>query len=210
MPCEIFDTHPVARSPGLPAPSDWKVLPSRRLDPMSELRAWRDSRHIQITGRVVKWLLPTANYVLREGRWCYEYLTPYCFSDDIASGRNIRAFLDNHDGLLEIAQTDDGSLGLVEDDDGLHYTLKIPDTRMTRILCDYITKGLFRGMSPCYRRDYFYGVMWKDEKRYVLKAELHEITFVLTGQPSWRSGTARLNVPIIVKRKRLDALQLVK
>lgn len=183
--------------------------PITRLDDIPGYRAWqvsRNARQVVVNGTVVQWFVPTvAGVAGADGYVGREILMPGCFQSSIANGMNIRALID-HDGFLEVGCTDDGSLRLVEDADGLHYTLTIPETRTGRILQAAIEQGRLRGISFKYRIGDSLGARRINGTSVVWGADLLEISFLLRNEPAYRTGTARVDVPLSVLRERLDAL----
>lgn len=183
--------------------------PITRLDESPGYRAWqvnRNARAAVASGYVVRWFVPTqAGVAGADGYVGREILMPGCFQSSLASGKNIRALID-HDGLLIVGSTDDGSLRLVEDAYGLQYQLTIPETRTGRILEAYIERGRLRGISFKYRIGDSLGAIRSNGTSAVWGGNLIEISFLLRNQPAYRTGTARVDVPLIVLRERLDAL----
>ena len=185
-----------------------------RRDPET-LRSYRafKSRQAQlrerptISGRVVEFLARSAEPVLyeRDLPAMYQSFLHGAFSQSLSSGQNIRALL-IHDDQWEIGHTDDYSLELWEDADGLQYRLALDhETRLGRLLFNCVKGGHFIGMSMGFRPVALSDIFYSGETRVFCNVTLSEVSFILPGwRPIWRTGTARLDVPISVLRRQLE------
>jgi len=75
----------------------------------------------------------------------YERIARGAFTESLASG-DVRA-LYNHDNNLVLGRTKSGTLTLVEDEKGLRFSCKLPDTSYARDLSDLLKRGDIDGCS---------------------------------------------------------------
>lgn len=103
-----------------------------------------------------------------------ESIAPAAFSKTLASGRDVLALLDHKPDAL-LGRTKSGTLSLREDDKGLRFDLKLPDTQHGRDLIALAERGDLGGMS--------FGFIatdekWTGDKRELRAVDLHEISVV--------------------------------
>mgnify|MGYP001558095030 FL=1 len=140
-----------------------------------------------------------------DGRTALETVLPGAFARSLAGAENITALI-NHEESWVVGQTEDYSLKLWEDDVGLQYRVAFDsETRFGRLLYNAISLGHFSGMSLGWRFDPRRDIHYSRDTRVFLNATILEISFLLPKfQPQFRGGTAHLDVPISVLRRRLE------
>lgn len=121
-----------------------------------------------------------------------EVIRPGAFARTLRENRDIRA-LYNHDRAHVLGRTKSGTLDLVEDEVGLKFALRLPDTQVARDLRESIRRGDIDGCS-------FHGYVLADEVelrpglpalRTILDIELVEIT-PATAFPAYASANVVL------------------
>lgn len=183
-----------------------------RHDYMPACRAWqaREAKlreRLTISGSLVKFLTRTERPAksASDDQVMPEMIFPGAFAESLASAENVRAVL-QHEDAWELGQTDDYSLRLWEDDEGLRYRLAFDhENRLGALLYNSVDRGHLDGLSFKFTpaRN---GVIYSSGTRVICKARLLEISFILSPwRAAYRSGTAHLDVPLSVYRRRLDA-----
>lgn len=118
-----------------------------------------------------------------------ERIRPGAFARSLASGRDVRLFV-NHNSDLLLASSRARTLGLREDRVGLLVASDLPDTTLGRDIATLIRRGDVSGMSFGFtvRKD-----AWSPDgkRREVLDAELYEVSIV-TGWPAYPATTAQI------------------
>ncbi|MGY0504283.1 HK97 family phage prohead protease [Luteimonas sp. e5] len=131
-----------------------------------------------------------------------EVIAPGAFAGTLAAGRDILALAD-HDPTRVLARTRSGTLALEERQDGLHFTLTLPNTSAGNDIRALAERGDLGGMSFGFRavRD-----QWQGELRTLHEVELHEVSIV-SAWPAYPDTTVALRSRPN-ERDRLGALRL--
>lgn len=103
-----------------------------------------------------------------------ELIKPGAFAKSLQSGRDILCLRD-HDKSVLLGRTKAKTLELEERSDGLHYSVKLPDTQAGRDLLTLAERGDLGGVS--------FGFIpvdehWDKDLRELREVELHEISIV--------------------------------
>lgn len=72
--------------------------------------------------------------------WFQETIQPGAFAESLANGDDVRGLF-NHDSNLILGRSAAGTLELGEDEKGLWYDIKLPDTQLARDLVESIGRG---------------------------------------------------------------------
>ena len=105
-----------------------------------------------------------------------ETIKPGAFRASIASGCDILALAD-HDAGKVLGRTRSGTLELREDNDGLAFALKLPDTQAGRDLAALAERGDLGGCSFGFTVPKG-GDHWTGDRRELRAVELHEVSIV--------------------------------
>lgn len=103
-----------------------------------------------------------------------EVIRPGAFRQSLESGRDILCLRD-HDASVLLGRTRSSTLELREDDQGLHFSLLVPDTQAGRDLLALAERGDLGGMSFGFRA---VDEDWRDDLRELRQVELHEVSIV--------------------------------
>ena len=103
-----------------------------------------------------------------------ERIRPGAFSKSLASGRDILALLDHRADAL-LGRTKSGTLKLYEDDKGLAFELRLPDTQAGRDLVALAERGDVGGMSFGFIAE---DEAWTGDSRELRQVDLREISVV--------------------------------
>jgi HK97 family phage prohead protease len=103
-----------------------------------------------------------------------EVIRAGAFRQSLASGRDILCLRD-HDPAVLLGRTKSGTLELREDDNGLSFSLQVPDTQAGHDLLALAERGDLGGMSFGFRvtED-----AWTGDLRELRSVELHEVSIV--------------------------------
>ena len=157
----------------------------------SEINAESESR--KLSGYVVRWEKPSE---LLWGEFV-ETFEKGAFTESLKNNDVLALFEHDHAKLL--GRTSSGTLSLFEDDEGLRFSLDLPNTQTASDLLESVKRGAISGMS--------FGFIatvdeWNEEstptQRTVKKAELFEIT--VTSIPAYPDSSLEL-----AKRSRMAA-----
>ena len=139
--------------------------------------------------RVLTGYAATFNEETRIGGFT-ERIRPGAFSKSLASGRDILALLDHRADAL-LGRTKSGTLKLFEDDKGLAFELRLPDTQAGRDLVALAERGDVGGMSFGFIAE---DEAWTGETRELRSVELHEIS-VVQAFPAYQTTISLRNKP---------------
>lgn len=103
-----------------------------------------------------------------------EKIAPGAFTKSLASGRDILALLDHRADAL-LGRTKSGTLKLFEDDKGLAFELRLPDTQAGRDLVALAERGDVGGMSFGFIAE---DEAWNGETRELRQVDLREVSVV--------------------------------
>lgn len=103
-----------------------------------------------------------------------EVIRPGAFRQSLASGRDILCLRD-HDPAVLLGRTKSNTLELREDDEGLYFSLAVPDTQAGRDLLALAERGDLGGMSFGFRA---VDDAWNGDVRELRAVELHEVSIV--------------------------------
>lgn len=103
-----------------------------------------------------------------------ERIKPGAFTKSLASGRDILALLDHNTAQL-LGRTKSGTLKLYEDDKGLAFELRLPDTQAGRDLVALAERGDVGGMSFGFIAE---DEAWTGDSRELRSVELHEVSII--------------------------------
>lgn len=103
-----------------------------------------------------------------------EVIRPGAFRQSLASGRDILCLRD-HDSSVLLGRTRSKTLELREDDDGLYFSLQVPDTQAGHDLLALAERGDLGGMSFGFRVN---EDAWAGDLRELRSVELHEVSIV--------------------------------
>lgn len=103
-----------------------------------------------------------------------EVIRPAAFQQSLASGRDILCLRD-HDAAVLLGRTKSKTLELREDDQGLYFSLAVPDTQAGRDLLALAERGDLGGMSFGFRA---IDEAWQGDLRELRQVELHEVSIV--------------------------------
>ncbi|RTL86449.1 MAG: HK97 family phage prohead protease [Hyphomicrobiales bacterium] len=98
------------------------------------------------------------------------------FASSLASGRDVLALVD-HDPSRVLGRTKSGTLRLVEDTRGLHFSLDLPDTQAARDVLALAERGDIGGASFGFKVAPA-GEAWRGNRRELRAVNLHEISIV--------------------------------
>lgn len=113
-----------------------------------------------------------------------EVIRPGAFRQSLESGRDILCLRD-HDPAVLLGRTKSNTLELREDDDGLHFSLQVPDTQAGRDLLALAERGDLGGMSFGFRA---IDDAWHGDLRELREVELHEVSIV-QAHPAYAATT---------------------
>ncbi|WGE65898.1 HK97 family phage prohead protease [Actinobacillus equuli subsp. equuli] len=158
----------------------------------SSLTAETESRTLK--GYVVQWDKPS------EVLWgeFVEKFAPNAFAQSLSNGGDVRALFE-HDSSKLLGRTSSGTLSLVEDGEGLRFSLDLPNTQVGNDILESVRRGDISGMSF----GFFPEVEEWDETqepavRTIKQAKLFEIT--VTSIPAYPDSSLE-----IAKRSRMLA-----
>src|SRR5690606_16397548 len=103
-----------------------------------------------------------------------EVIRPGAFRATLESGKDILCCAD-HDMTRVLGRTRSHTLQLEERDDGLHFTLELPDTTLGRDLLALAERGDVGGVSIGFRA---VEDAWEGDLRELRQVELHEVSIV--------------------------------
>lgn len=129
-----------------------------------------------------------------------ERIAPGAFARSLADGRDVVALAD-HDAGKVLARTRSGTLSLRESEQGLEYSLTLPDTSVGNDLRALAARGDLGGVSFGFRciRD-----AWEGDTRTLHEVQLDEIS-VVSAWPAYPTTTVALR-----SRQGADPLSLLK
>ena len=132
-----------------------------------------------------------------------EVIRPGAFRASLASGRDILCLRDHDAGVL-LGRTKTGTLQLEERDDGLHFTLQVPDTQAGRDVLALAERGDLGGVSIGFRA---VEDDWQGDLRELRSVELHEVSIVQSHAAYPTSVEARSLRPFDVNRAWLETVK---
>ena len=118
----------------------------------------------------------------------YEYIERTAFNKTLADGYDIKA-LYGHDFNNVLGRVKNGSLTLINEDDGLHIRVKLPKTQLAEDTWNLVRDGYITGMSFGFsevKTDY--GIEDGVETHYLKEVRLYEVSFV--SEPAYPDTTA--------------------
>ncbi|HRP23612.1 HK97 family phage prohead protease [Thauera sp.] len=128
---------------------------------------------LRASGRVLSGYAAVFGQETRIGGFT-ERIKPGAFSKSLASGRDILALMDHRADAL-LGRTKSGTLKLYEDDKGLAFELRLPDTQAGRDLVALAERGDVGGMSFGFIVE---DEAWTGETRELRQVDLREISVV--------------------------------
>jgi len=133
-----------------------------------------------------------------------EVIRPGAFQQSLASGRDILCLRD-HDPAVLLGRTKSNTLELREDDQGLYFSLAVPDTQAGRDLLALAERGDLGGMSFGFRA---IDDDWQGDLRELRQVELHEVSIV-QAFPAYEATTveARARRPFDANRAWLETVK---
>lgn len=118
----------------------------------------------------------------------YEYIEPSAFRKTLADGYDVRA-LYGHDYNNVLGRVKNGSLTLINDNEGLHVRVKLPKTQLAEDVWNLVREGYITGMSFGFSEvKTEYGVEDGIETHYLNEVRLYEVSFV--SEPAYPDTTA--------------------
>lgn len=134
-----------------------------------------------------------------------ERIAPGAFTRTLAEGRDILALAD-HDQKQVLGRTRSGTLQLREDEQGLYFSLTLPDTQAGRDVAALAQRGDLGGMS--------FGFVatdeaWDGDLRELRAVQLHEVS-VVSAWPAYQQTEINLRhrQPEVTDPRRLWLLTL--
>lgn len=121
-----------------------------------------------------------------------ELIRPGAFTKSLQSGRDILCLRD-HDTSVLLGRTKTQTLELEERADGLHYSVKLPDTQAGRDLLALAERGDLGGVSFGFQA---VNEHWDKDLRELQEVELHEISIV-QAWPAYDQTTVSLRSKMI-------------
>lgn len=135
----------------------------------------RAAQEVRASGRKLTGYVARFDNEARIGAFT-EVIRRGAFRASLDSGRDILALLDHKPDCL-LGRTRSGSLQLAEDNDGLAFTLALPDTQAGRDLVALAERGDLGGCSFGFNVPAG-GDHWEGDKRELRSVDLQEISIV--------------------------------
>ena len=118
----------------------------------------------------------------------YEYIERTAFNKTLADGFDVKA-LYGHDYNNVLGRVKNGSLTLINRDDGLHVRVKLPQTQLAEDTWNLVREGYITGMSFGFSEvQTDYGIEDGVETHYLKEVRLYEVSFV--SEPAYPDTTA--------------------
>lgn len=138
-----------------------------------------------------------------------EVIRPGAFRQSLASGRDILCLRD-HDPAVLLGRTKSNTLELREDEQGLYFSLAVPDTQAGRDLLVLAERGDLGGMSFGFRS---VEEDWSEDRRELRQVELHEVS-VVQSHPAYPETSVSLRsrqegkpIRVTLARRYLEAIE---
>lgn len=155
----------------------------------------RAAQGVSVAGRSLTGYVARFGTEARIGSFT-ETIKAGAFRSSLASGRDILALLDHRPDCL-LGRTKSGTLELREDDNGLSFTLSLPDTSAGRDLIALAERGDLGGCSFGFTVPDG-GDAWTGDTRELRNIELHEISVVQSWPAYANTEVSLRNRPIQV------------
>lgn len=118
----------------------------------------------------------------------YEYIQPTAFRKTLSDGFDVKA-LYGHDYNNVLGRVKNGSLTLINEADGLHVRVKLPQTQLAEDTWNLVRDGYITGMSFGFSEvQTDYGIEDGVETHYLREVKLYEVSFV--SEPAYPDTTA--------------------